>query len=124
MKSTITTIVATLLFVAALPHQALFAEELPIKTMVKADITIPFEIKAVAINEFDRHLSKMEPLYREVISPSVFTLSNNSTYMLFEITGGTGNAHLRMFVQISDKTGEVDLLWAKETGLHRQSARR
>ena len=124
MKTTIITIAATLLVVITLPIQTAFAEELPIKNMVKADTSVPFEIKAVAINEFDRHVSRAEPLYKELISPSVFTLSNNSTYMLFEITSDTGDAHLRMFVRISDETGQVELLWAKETGLHRQSARR
>ena len=124
MKITIAVIAATLLVVTALPNHTAFAEEMPIRKMVRADHTIPFEIKAVAINEFDRHISKMEPLYKELISPNVFTLSNNSTYMLFEIINVTGDAHLRMFVQISDETGQVELLWAKETGLHRQSARR
>ena len=124
MKTTFITIATALLVVMTLPIHSAFAEELPIKNMVKADNTIPFEIKAVAINEFDRHISKMEPLYKELVSPRVFTLSNNSTYMLFEITDVTGDAHLRMFVQISDETGQVELLWAKETGLQRLNAKR
>lgn len=124
MKKTIITIAAALLVVMTFPIHAAFAEELPIRNMVKADDTVPYEIKAVAINEFDRHTSKMEPLYKELVSPSVFTLSNNSTYMLFEMDDRTGDAHLRMFVQISNETGQVELLWAKETGLHRVTARR
>lgn len=124
MKKTFITIATALLVITSLLNSSVSAEELPIRKMVRADKTLPFEIKAVAINEFDRHISKMDTLYKELVSPSVFTLSNNSTYMLFEITDLTGDAHLRMFVQISDETGQVELLWAKETGLHWQNARR
>ncbi|MFQ5432286.1 MAG: hypothetical protein ACE5EN_07245 [Nitrospinota bacterium] len=119
-----TAIATALLAILTLLSNPVFANELLIENMLSADRSIPFEIKSVAMNEFSRHINKTEPLYKSRISPSVFTLSNNSTYMLFEIAESTGYAHLRMFVQVSDETGQVDLLWAKEMGLHRKTARR
>ena len=92
--------------------QSLSATELAMRNMVMSDNTIPLEVKAVAWGEFDRHANKEDRLYHDGITPSVFTLSNKSTYMIFELNSDTDKTELVMLVRIRDETGLIDFLWS------------
>lgn len=105
-------IIITLCLLALVGSTA-YAEEFPLKRIVEDDFNIPFTIKTSAINEFDRHISGREPLYKDIVSPHLFTLSNNTTYMVFELNGGVS---LVMYLSMSNDTGLVDLLWSKDVG--------
>ena len=105
----------------ALPQIAqpfeLKAAEVKIKDAVMSDSAIPLEVKAIVRDEFDRHVSKEDRLYHDGITPSVFTLSNKSVYMIFELNSDTDEAVLAMLVRIHAETGFIDFLWAREVGM-------
>lgn len=103
--------------------QSLSATELTTRNTVMSDSAVPLEVKTVVWNEFDRHITKEEQLFHDGITPSVFTLSNKSTYMIFELDSDTGKTELVMLVRIRDETGLIDFLWAKDMGSNRQSAK-
>ena len=113
--------ILSIMFIFA--SQSISATELTMRNTVMSDNAIPLEVKAVVWNEFDRHISKEEQLYHDGITPSVFTLSNKSTYMIFELDSDTGEAQLVMLVRIRDETGLIDFLWAKEMGTIQQNAK-
>ena len=114
---------ATLAIIFIFASQSLSATELSTRNTVMSDNAIPLEVKAVVWNEFDRHISKEEQLFHDGITPSVFTLSNKSTYMIFELNSDTDETQLVMLVRIRDETGLIDFLWAKEMGRSQQNAK-
>ena len=116
----LTTILAIIFIFAS---QSLSATELTVRNTVMSDNAIPLEVKTIVWNEFDRHISKEEQLFHDGITPSVFTLSNKSTYMIFELNSDTDETELVMLVRIRDETGLIDFLWAKEMGTIQQNAK-
>lgn len=120
VRNKLTAILAIIFIVAS---QSLSANELTMRNTVMSDNAIPLEVKTIVWNEFDRHISKEERLFHDGITPYVFTLSNKSTYMIFELNSDTDETQLVMLVRVRDETGLIDFLWAKEMGTIQHNAK-